>query len=134
MAEEVIATLHALEEDPAARGVVLGSAVKGIFSAGLHLPDLLLDEDGSTSRLVRYWTSVQEMWLALYTTPLATAAAISGHSPAGPPPRERRMCSRSNVNVPVPVPVLPLVCAHFRARAALARQAGACSPSRATPA
>ena len=65
------------------RGCVLGSSVPGIFSGGLHLPEFLIGSDGSIDRLAEYWTAVQEMWLALYTTPLATVAAIPGHCIAG---------------------------------------------------
>ena len=83
MADEIRSTVHALEEDPQVRGFVLSSSVPGIFSAGLHLPELLLDDDGSVDQLAAYWTSVQEMWMALYTTPLATVAAIPGHCIAG---------------------------------------------------
>ena len=78
--EELKAVTHALEADPEVRGVVFGSGVSGIFSAGLDLRSM---HGQSTDELAAYWTAVQEMWLALYMTPLATVAAISGHAPAG---------------------------------------------------
>ena len=81
--EEMISTINALDDDPAVRGFVMGSAVSGIFSAGIHLPELLVDADGGVDSVVRFWTLFQEAWLALYTTPLATVAAIPGHCPAG---------------------------------------------------
>ena len=78
--EEVKAVTHVLEADPEVRGVVFGSGVPGIFSAGLDLRSM---HGRSTDELAAFWTAVQEMWLALYTTQLATVAAISGHAPAG---------------------------------------------------
>lgn len=83
MADELIATMKQLEDDPQVRGIVLGSSVAGIFSAGLHLPSMIIGADGSTDDLATYWTRVQKMWLALYTTPLATVAAMPGHCIAG---------------------------------------------------
>ena len=83
VADEFIATLRELEDDVTVRGFVLGSAVPGVFSAGIHLPEMLMGSDGSTDGLANYWTSMQEMWLALYTTRLATVAAIPGHCIAG---------------------------------------------------
>lgn len=83
MAEELITTVKMLEEDPEIHGFVLGSSLPGIYSAGLHLPDMLLDEDGKTDGLAAYWTAVQNMWITLYTTPLATVAALPGHCIAG---------------------------------------------------
>ncbi|EOD38297.1 dodecenoyl-CoA isomerase [Emiliania huxleyi CCMP1516] len=78
--EELRQCLGELEADPQVRGLLLGSALPGLFSAGLDLhafhkpdPDALAD----------YWTAVQELWLALWTSDLATVAAISGHCPAG---------------------------------------------------
>lgn len=78
--EEVKAKLHELEADPDIRGVVLGSGVPGIFSAGLDLRSM---HGRTTDELAVFWTAVQEMWLALYMSPMATVAAISGHAPAG---------------------------------------------------
>ena len=78
--EELKAVTLALEADPEVRGVVFGSGVQGIFSAGMDLRSM---HGRSTDELAAFWTAVQEMWLALYMTPLATVAAISGHAPAG---------------------------------------------------
>lgn len=80
MCDELVAVTHELEDDPRVRGILLGSAVPNIFSAGLDLKSM----HGKTDdELAVFWTSVQEMWLALYMTPLATVASISGHAPAG---------------------------------------------------
>lgn len=77
--EELLATLQELDEDESVRGFVLGSALPGVFSAGINLPELLVsEEDGSVDSIVHFWTLIQETWMAMYTTQLATVAAISG--------------------------------------------------------
>ena len=76
---ELVGAIKELEAAPDVRGVVLGSAVPNMYSAGLDLNEILRDVD----ERAQFWTRVQEMWLALYTTPLATVAAVSGHAPAG---------------------------------------------------
>jgi len=63
-----------------ARGLVLTSSLPSVFCAGLeitemHKPDL--------DRLRQFWSSLQNLWITLYSYPIPTAAAISGHSPAG---------------------------------------------------
>ena len=80
---EFTATLKDLEANSAVRGMVLGSAVKGIFSAGLDLRSLLITPEQTADDLATFWTAVQELWLTLYMSRLATVAAISGHCPAG---------------------------------------------------
>lgn len=35
------------------------------------------------ARLREFWSTLQDVWLKLYGSPFATAAAINGHSPAG---------------------------------------------------
>tara|TARA_B110001452_G_scaffold111518_1_gene92439 strand:- start:1566 stop:2429 length:864 start_codon:yes stop_codon:yes gene_type:complete len=80
MCDELVEVTRELEDDPNVRGMRLTSAVPNIFSAGLDLKSM----HGKTDdELAVFWTSVQEMWLALYMTPLATVASISGHAPAG---------------------------------------------------
>lgn len=76
---------HAVKEleQTEIEGLVLESAVPGIFTGGIHLPELLLADDGSTDQIATFWTAFQEMALVLHGTPLATVAAISGPCPAG---------------------------------------------------
>jgi 3,2-trans-enoyl-CoA isomerase len=81
--QELMDVISELEENPKVRGFILGSAVPKIFSAGIHLPEMLVDHDGSTEGVATFWTLLQETWLKLYTTPLATVAAIPGACPAG---------------------------------------------------
>jgi len=80
---ELTNTLNALEEDEDVKGVLLTSAIKGIFSAGIDLNAFLITEERTVGEVAEFWTAMQQMWLTLYMTPLATVAAISGHSPAG---------------------------------------------------
>lgn len=84
LCKELCSAIRELETQSQVKGLVLGSAVSGVFSGGADLSALLLDEDGSNiSAITDYYHSLQELWLELYTTPLATVAAISGHAPAG---------------------------------------------------
>mmetsp|Transcript_17546 Transcript_17546/g.37102 ORF Transcript_17546/g.37102 Transcript_17546/m.37102 type:complete len:250 (+) Transcript_17546:624-1373(+) len=80
LCRELTSVIAELDADPAIDGILLGSAVPGIFSAGL---DLRAFHGASEDDLAEYWTAVQEMWLTLYTTRLATVAAVNGHAPAG---------------------------------------------------
>lgn len=79
------ALLHALTDaveaaPPAgARGLVLAGG-RGIFSAGLDVPQLLtLDRDGIHTA----WSAFLGAARALARCPVPVAAAIAGHSPAG---------------------------------------------------
>lgn len=65
------------------RGLLIGSAIPGIFSAGLDLKSLLLTPDQPPEHLAEFWTAIQELWLGLYMSRLATVATVSGHCPAG---------------------------------------------------
>jgi enoyl-CoA hydratase/carnithine racemase len=60
------------------RGMVLAGGSK-FFSIGLDLP-LLLKLD--RSEMKAFWINFEETVLDLYTLPLPTAAAITGHAPA----------------------------------------------------
>lgn len=61
------------------RGCVLAGGTK-FFSIGLNIPELIdLDRDGMN----RFWDSFDQLVLDLYTLPIPTVAAISGHAIAG---------------------------------------------------
>merc|ERR1711994_161685 len=47
----------------------------GLEMTEMHQPD--------PARLREFWRSLQSVWLQLYSFSLPTAAAITGHSPAG---------------------------------------------------
>jgi len=67
-------------EDGLIHGMVLKSGLKNIFSAGLDIREMYRP---TQPRLSSFWTALQELWITLYSTPLATAAAIQGEAPAG---------------------------------------------------
>eukprot|EP00128_Syssomonas_multiformis_P007125 Colp12_sorted_trinity150504_noHs@7428 len=69
-----------LEKDKTVKGLILASNVPKIFSAGLDITEMYQPKD---ERIRAFWRSLQEAWLKLYNTRLATIAAIEGHSPAG---------------------------------------------------
>ncbi|XP_003228704.1 enoyl-CoA delta isomerase 1, mitochondrial [Anolis carolinensis] len=73
-------SLEKLENDKACRGVILTSALPGIFSAGLDITEM---SGKSEAHYTEFWKAVQEMWLTLYHSRVATVAAINGSSPAG---------------------------------------------------
>ncbi|XP_067329682.1 enoyl-CoA delta isomerase 1, mitochondrial [Anolis sagrei] len=73
-------SLEKLENDKACRGVILTSALPGIFSAGLDITEM---SGKNEAHYTEFWKAVQEMWLTLYHSRVATVAAINGSSPAG---------------------------------------------------
>ncbi|CAL8270489.1 unnamed protein product [Lota lota] len=77
---EFTTTLENLEMDKSCRGVIITSSLPRIFSAGL---DILEMYQTSPEHCGEFWKAVQELWLKLYGSNLATIAAINGSSPAG---------------------------------------------------
>jgi len=76
--EEVTSSLVAVSKD--STGVVLTTGLNSVFCAGLEITEM---HQPDPARLREFWRSLQELWIQLYSFPLPTAAAISGHSPAG---------------------------------------------------
>lgn len=68
------------EQDKAVQGLILASGVPKVFSAGL---DISFMYGASEPAFRAFWQSLQRVWLTLYGSRLATAAAIDGHAPAG---------------------------------------------------
>ncbi|XP_022092583.1 enoyl-CoA delta isomerase 1, mitochondrial-like [Acanthaster planci] len=77
---EMNITLEKLENDTTCRGVILTSANPGIFSAGLDITEMYQRSSDFTNA---FWRSLQDFWMRLYGSNLATVAAVNGHSPAG---------------------------------------------------
>jgi len=50
------------------------------FSAGLDLSEMY---QKSEAQLSEFWSAVQDVWLAVYSSRLATVAAVNNHAPAG---------------------------------------------------
>ncbi|KAF6023865.1 ECI1 [Bugula neritina] len=62
------------------RGLVIGSSLPKIFSAGLEITEMYQPDE---ARLREFWRTLQEFWIKLYGSQMITIAAITGHSPAG---------------------------------------------------
>ena len=59
--------------------IIASSSQRKIFCAGLDVAELLApDKD----RLPRFWRSLQQVYIDLYGSRLATVAAVDGHAPA----------------------------------------------------
>ncbi len=73
---ELSAALSKVEACPDVEALVIKSAISGQFSAGLDLSELY----GRTpEQLKELWKSMQELWLQLYSSRLATVAYINGN-------------------------------------------------------
>jgi len=66
-------------EGDGCRGLLVTSGVRGIFSAGLNLPDLYNQQKPD---LIEFWGMVQQMFLNFYSSSMVTVACISGAAPA----------------------------------------------------
>ena len=74
------ASLEEVHADKSVKGLVLGTAKPGIFSAGLDITEM---HDPDEARLNEFWRTLQEVWLSLYGARLPVIAAVEGHAPAG---------------------------------------------------
>eukprot|EP00729_Bicosta_minor_P010169 gene10169-31215_t len=80
MLESMVAGLDEAENTKGCRGLLITSSRPGIFSAGLDIEEMYKPDP---ERLHKFWFTLQELFLRLSQTRLATVAAIEGHSPAG---------------------------------------------------
>ncbi|XP_049874318.1 enoyl-CoA delta isomerase 1, mitochondrial-like [Pectinophora gossypiella] len=62
------------------KGMILTSASPGVFSAGIDLAEAYRPE---RAKVEHYWTTMQDVWIKLFSSDCITTAAINGHSPAG---------------------------------------------------
>jgi len=62
------------------KGIVLTSSLPTVFCAGLEITEMY---NPDINNLKTFWGSLQNLWIELYSCKLPTAAAITGHSPAG---------------------------------------------------
>jgi 3,2-trans-enoyl-CoA isomerase len=74
-------TIQELEADSKCNAMILTSARKGIFSAGLDMSEFYNPESIDIVRA--FWREFQELFVTLYGSRLATVAALNGHCPAG---------------------------------------------------
>ena len=77
--EAICASIKSIEANPNIQSVVLASTNPTIFSAGLDVSELVSPDE---ERLPRFWNSLQQVYIDLYGSRLATVAAIQGHAPA----------------------------------------------------
>jgi len=63
-----------------AKGLVLTSSMSSVFCAGLEITEMYQPDP---VRLREFWSSLQDLWIQMYSYKLPSAAAITGHSPAG---------------------------------------------------
>ena len=59
-----------------AKGLVLTSSLSSVFCAGLEITEM---HQPAPVRLREFWSSLQDVWIQLYSYKLPTAAAITGH-------------------------------------------------------
>lgn len=62
------------------KGLILTSNSPTIFSAGLDIREMY---QSTEERLTKFWSSLQNLWLQLYGSKMASVALINGHAPAG---------------------------------------------------
>eukprot|EP01104_Vermistella_antarctica_P006322 TRINITY_DN17030_c0_g1_i1.p1 TRINITY_DN17030_c0_g1~~TRINITY_DN17030_c0_g1_i1.p1 ORF type:complete len:375 (-),score=81.63 TRINITY_DN17030_c0_g1_i1:121-1218(-) len=72
-------SIHALEAH-GCRGFVLRSCNRSVFSGGLDINEMYKPDQ---ERLQSFWMALQDAYIALVTTKMATVAAVEGHAPAG---------------------------------------------------
>ncbi len=77
--EALCYSLKTVEANPKIQSVILYSTNPKIFSAGLDIKELVAPD---FVRLPRFWNSLQQVYIDLYGSRLATVAAIQGHAPA----------------------------------------------------
>lgn len=80
LVHELAAVLHAAKGNPEARSLVLGSANDKFFSIGFDIPYLI---GLSKQDFSNFYQAYNQLCLDLYTLPVATVAAITGHAVAG---------------------------------------------------
>jgi enoyl-CoA hydratase/carnithine racemase len=73
-------TLRQLKAESQIRGLVLTSSNNKFFSIGFNIPELI---EQSEEDLIRFYRAFNRMCLALFTLPMPTIAAITGHAIAG---------------------------------------------------
>ena len=67
--QSIISTLDEVEKD--SRGMVLTSTSKSVFCAGLDLKEMYKPEE---QRLRQFWSTLQELWIRLYSLKVPCAA------------------------------------------------------------
>jgi 3,2-trans-enoyl-CoA isomerase len=80
MNEVISSSIKDIEENcPRVQSVILASSNPTIFSAGLDVAELI---NPDPDRLRQFWQSLQQVYVDLYGSRLATVACLHGHAPA----------------------------------------------------
>ena len=80
MFQALIKAVDTLEGTKDIDGAIIHTTSPSVFCAGLDLSEL---HNPSESRLREFWSTFQEFYIRMYGCSVTTAAAITGHSPAG---------------------------------------------------
>jgi 3,2-trans-enoyl-CoA isomerase len=75
-------SIKTIEANPKIQSVILSSTNPKIFCAGLDIAELIVNPDDKSNRLTKFWNSLQQVYIDLYGSRLATVAAMNGHAPA----------------------------------------------------
>lgn len=75
-------SIKTIEANPKIQSVILSSTNPKIFCAGLDIAELIVNPDDTSNRLTKFWNSLQQVYIDLYGSRLATVAAMNGHAPA----------------------------------------------------
>ena len=79
MNEAISTSIKDIESNPKIQSVILTSTNPKIFSAGLDVSELV---NPDIDRLPLFWNSLQQVYIDLYGSKLATIGVIQGHAPA----------------------------------------------------
>lgn len=79
MNEAISTSIKDIESNPKIQSVILTSTNPKIFSAGLDVSELV---NPDIDRLPLFWNSLQQVYIELYGSRLATIGVIQGHAPA----------------------------------------------------
>ena len=80
LVNELGALLEKMEHDPGTSALVLGSSNDKFLSIGFDIPHLF---DLPRQDFETFYSAINRMYLRLYTLPMPTVAAITGHAVAG---------------------------------------------------
>ena len=80
MFQALINAVDALEGTPNIDGAIVHTTSPSVFCAGLDLSEL---HNPDEKRLREFWSTFQQFFIRMYGCKVTTAAAITGHSPAG---------------------------------------------------
>ena len=80
MFQALIKGVDELEKTKGLEGAIIHTTSPSVFCAGLDLSEL---HNPKESRLREFWSTFQEFYIRMYGSTVTTAAAITGHSPAG---------------------------------------------------